>query len=286
MPRIHRLAPLYLAALACTSAHAQTGLSTEAGQTSVLNLTPPAAAPAQTHNRIEVGLGGASLSNGNKSWSDGWVRGNHHLQPGTNLNWELAGQRHYGQYGTVAALGLTQDLSPDWYASFGVAAGTADFQNRYRGDVAIYRKWGENRQWVTGLSFMRSASNDRIHRDSGLTASLAYYSPNAWVAEGGLVFNRSNPGSVDSTRGFVAFTLGREKQHYFTVRLDHGQEAYLPAGAVGPIGRDVQRFNSTELTLQWRQWVKPQWGYVLGAQGYRNPYYDRAGVNAGLFYDF
>lgn len=243
---------------------------------------PPADSP---HGRVEMGLGYAVLNGGNSNWSDQYVRGHVGLKPGTTLNWDLASQRHFGQRGTVGALSLTQDLSPLWYMSVGASSGSADFQNKYRGDLAIYRKWTDTQQWVSGLALMKSASRDGIHRDTGVTASLAYYSTQAWVAEGGVVYNRSSPGSVDGFRGFGAITLGTEKDHYLVARIDHGKEAYLPIGAIAS-GGDHVGFQSTELTLQWRQWVTREWGYTVGGQLYRNPYYRRVGVSAAVFFDF
>lgn len=257
-------------------------------------ITEPAAAPAAPaadfepgqRGRVDIGAGFSSLTGGNSNWNDEFVRGNVGLKPGTVLNWELSSQRHFDQRGTVGALSLTQTLSPWWYMSVGASSGSADFQNKYRGDIAIYRKWTESQQWVTGLALMKSASRDGIHRDTGITASVAYYSSNDWVGEGGVVYNKSNPGSVEGYRGFAALTMGREKQHYFTARIDHGKEGYLPTGAIANGAGDQVGFQSTELSLQWRQWLGKDWGYLVGGQFYRNPYYNRKGVSAAVFFDF
>lgn len=254
---------------------------------------PPAAdeAPAADfepgrRGRVDIGAGFSSLTGGNSNWNDEFVRGNVGLKPGTILNWELSSQRHFDQRGTVGALSLTQTLSPWWYMSVGGSSGSADFQNKYRGDIAIYRKWTESQQWVTGLALMKSASRDGIHRDTGITASVAYYSANDWVGEGGVVYNKSNPGSVEGYRGFAALTMGREKQHYFTARIDHGKEGYLPTGAIASGAGNQVGFQSTELSLQWRQWLGKDWGYLVGGEFYRNPYYNRKGVSAAVFFDF
>lgn len=231
-------------------------------------------------------MGFASLTGGNSNWNDQFVRGHVGLKPGTTLNWDLSSQRHFDERGTVGALSLTHTLSPWWYMSVGASSGSASFQNKYRGDVAIYRKWTDTQQWVTGLALMKSASRDGIHRDTGVTASVAYYSTDAWVGEGGVVYNKSNPGAVDGYRGFAALTMGTEKQHYFTARIDHGKEGYLPTGAIASGSGSHVGFQSTELSLQWRQWLGQDWGYLVGGQFYRNPYYNRKGLSAALFFDF
>ena len=265
--------------------------TTAASAAAPVTAAEPAAAPAADfepgqRGRVDIGAGFSSLTGGNSTWNDEFVRGHVGLKPGTTLNWELSSQRHFDQRGTVGALSLTQTLSPWWYMSVGASSGSADFQNKYRGDIAIYRKWTESQQWVTGLALMKSASRDSIHRDTGITASVAYYSANDWVGEGGVVYNKSNPGSVEGYRGFAALTMGREKQHYFTARIDHGKEGYLPSGAIANGAGDQVGFQSTELSLQWRQWLGKDWGYLVGGQFYRNPYYNRKGLSAAVFFDF
>lgn len=285
MPKLRSSTLLLLAAaLPVPALHAQTAAAPAAPAASAA--APTAKDEAATDSRVEAVFSGAHLTDGNRAWRDAHVRGHNTLRPGTVLNWELASQGHYGQRGTLGAVSLTQDLSPLWYVSGGLSAGSAEFQNRYRVDAGVHRKWGPTQQWVTGLALMRSASRDRVHKDWGLTGSVSYYSTDKWVAEGGLVLNHSNPGAVNSHRVFGAFTLGEEKKNYLVLRLDHGQEAYLPAGAIAQ-GRDANvRFNSTEASVQWRQWLNPRLGYLVGLQAYRNPYYNRVGASAGLFYDF
>ncbi|QMV71677.1 YaiO family outer membrane beta-barrel protein [Comamonas piscis] len=292
IPTTLALSAAALLAPALALAQAQAADATP-GSTMAAPAAPPAAdeAPAADfepgrRGRVDIGAGFSSLTGGNSNWNDEFVRGNVGLKPGTILNWELSSQRHFDQRGTVGALSLTQTLSPWWYMSVGGSSGSADFQNKYRGDIAIYRKWTESQQWVTGLALMKSASRDGIHRDTGITASVAYYSANDWVGEGGVVYNKSNPGSVEGYRGFAALTMGREKQHYFTARIDHGKEGYLPTGAIASGAGNQVGFQSTELSLQWRQWLGKDWGYLVGGEFYRNPYYNRKGVSAAVFFDF
>ncbi len=279
--------PLLCAAtlLVAQAAIAQTPQNTT---TETESATPASAAPdfePGKRGRVDIGMGFSSLTGGNSNWNDQYIRGNVGLKPGTMLSWELASQRHFDNRGTVGALSLTHTLSPVWYMTAGASTGSADFHNKYRGDLGIYRKWTDTQQWVTGLAMMKSASRDGVHRDTGITASAAYYSTNQWVAEGGIVYNRSNPGAVEGFRGYGAFTLGTEKKYYLTTRIDHGKEGYLPAGAIATNGDHVG-FQSTELSVRWRQWIDKDWGYVLGAQFYRNPYYNRKGVDAAVFFDF
>lgn len=240
---------------------------------------------AFTRGQVEVGLSGANLSGGNRSWTDAYARGFYRLAEPTTLYWSAANERHFGESGVTGGLTLVHDFSPAWYGLAGISGGSATFQNKRRLDLGLYYKWPQSRRWITGVGLMSAASGDGVHRDLGLRASVIHYAEQGWVGEGGLIFNRSSPGSVWATRGYGALTWGAPKQHYLSVRLEHGREAYLPVGLVPAYPGNVA-FNSTELTLQWRQWINQRWGYVVGAQGYRNPYYSRVGISAGIFMDF
>ena len=280
------LGALLLSLATLAPASAQTLPASDASASPPVAVSGGAAAFAPgERGQVEVGVGGADLSDGQPGWSDAYLRGHVGLRPGSTLHWSLSRQRHFGESGTLGGLTLVHELSPDWYALAGVAGGSASFQNRLRLDAGLYRKWGAERRWVTGLGLMHARSGDHEHRDHALRAVAIYYAPEGWVGEGGVSFNRSSPGAVWSTRFFGAATFGQVKQRQLTLRLEHGQEGYLPLAAGLPLAADV-RFRSTEATLEWRQWIDRRWGFVAGAQFYRNPYYRRAGLQLGLFWDF
>lgn len=246
----------------------------------------PAAPPPPTTGRIEAGVGAAHLNGADGDWRDVYVRGYVRPAPGTTINAELASQGHFNQRGTLGAISILQDLSADWFVMAGVSSGSAEFQYRLRGDVGIYRKWGATRQWVTGLTLMRGLGGDHVHRDTMPSLTVAYYSTDGWVAEGGAMFNRSQPGSVRAARAYGALTVGQQGHHLWMTRIDHGREAYLPAGATVGGAPSSVAFTSTEVGTVWRQWLRRDFGYTVGLQYYRNPYYKRAGVTVGVFFDF
>ncbi|WP_312759057.1 YaiO family outer membrane beta-barrel protein [Pulveribacter sp.] len=268
-----------------TLAHAAEGEDVPLSPAPAASAAPDSPDSEPTSGSIEVGVAGAHLSDGLQHWTDGYALGSFRPAAGTVLYWSLASQRHFGETGTVGALSMVHDFTPDWYGMVGVSGASASFQNRYRLDAGAYRKWGEERRWVTGIALMHSASGDHIHHDNALRATLLYYAPADWIGEAGLSVNRSSPGAVTSTRGFVAATLGQVGKRTVGLRLEHGQEGYLPVAAGMDLPLNV-RFRSSEATLQWRQWVTRRWGYVVGAQLYRNPYYHRAGLQFGIFMDF
>lgn len=263
--------------------------STPAVQEAQTALAPvPAAAasaPAASQGRVEAGFGAAHLSGASGDWRDAYVRGMFRAAPGTTINAELASQGHFNERGTLGAVSVLQDLSPDWFVMGGVGAGTADFQYRVRADVGVFRKWGNERRWVSGVSLMRGLSGDDVHRDWLLTLTTAYHAPAGWVGEGGLLLNHSQPGSVNAVRGFGAATLGDEGKHLWSLRLEHGREAYLPAGVNAASGSNVS-FTSSEVSTQLRQWLGKNYGLSASLQYYRNPYYKRMGGTVGMFFDF
>lgn len=244
--------------------------------------TPVSPAP---RGQIEAGVGIAHLKGASGDWRDGYVRGMYRLAPETTLNAELASQGHFNQRGTLGALSVLQDVSPRWFVMGGISGGTADFQYRMRIDVGAFRKWGDERRWVTGVSLMRGLSGDHVHRDVMLRLTTAYYAQAGWIAEGGLALNHSQPGAVNAARGFGVLTLGTRGQDLWSLRVDHGREAYLPAGAGVVPGGSVS-FSSTEVSPQWRHWLGKNHGFIASLQYYRNPYYRRTGASVGLFFDF
>lgn len=245
----------------------------------------PSPETAGSRGQIEAGVGIAHLKGASGDWRDGYVRAMYRVAPETTVNAELASQGHFHQRGTLGALSVLQDLSPRWFVMGGISGGTADFQYRMRVDLGGYRKWGDERRWVTGVSLMKGLSGDHVHRDVMLRLTAAYYAPAGWIAEGGLALNHSQPGAVNAARGFGVFTWGTRGQDLWSLRVDHGREAYLPAGAGIPAGGSVS-FSSTEVIPQWRHWLGKDHGFVASLQYYRNPYYRRTGASVGLFFDF
>lgn len=260
--------------------------ATEAGASlgSASSSTNTTSADAATRHTIEAGGSTADLSDNSPNWRDGYFKGTHHFDGQGVLQWQIDSQKHYGERGTSGAVSYTRDINPDWYFSVGVSGGSASFMPKARADVGLYYKWLASRQLVTGITGMWSKSGDNIHSDRavGLNASY-YFSDLPLVLQGGITINQSNPGAVNTRRGFAAVTYGRDKAYYLTLRHETGREGYLPAGAHAGAAVD---FSSRATSASWRHWITPRFGYVVGGEHYSNPYYKRNAVNAGVFYSF
>jgi YaiO family outer membrane protein len=93
--------------------------------------------------------------------------------------------------------------------------------------------------------------------------------------------NLSKPGSVKTARGYVAVTYGAARERYLSANLSFGKEGYQLTGA-----SVATNFASQSVTLSWKEWIGQDWGAEVKVVQYRNPNYQRTGVDAGAFVDF
>jgi YaiO family outer membrane protein len=121
-----------------------------------------------------------------------------------------------------------------------------------------------------------------VHRDHTFYTGSTYYFEKPWIVEEGIYFNLSHPGAVFAPAGFVAVTQGHNKQQYVTVRAGFGEEAYQ---LIGPTAT-LSQFNSETLTITWRKWMGPDWGFNFVGDYYHSPFYLRGGSTFGFFKEF
>jgi YaiO family outer membrane protein len=233
---------------------------------------------------VQLGIGRANLSGNYAPWRDAFARG--YVKLGDEqgvVNWEVSKQKHFGESGQALSLSLTRDLSSSMYGSVGFGVGSgAGFLPKDRVDIALYKKWLERKQWVTGLQFTASRSGDDRYRDRAWQLSSSYYFVVPLVAQMGITHNTSKPGDVGTHRAYLAATYGENKKYYLTARFDTGHEGYLPQGA-NVVATD---FKSDVASLTWRQWWSSQLGYELQFERYVNPFYARNAMAVSWFYDF
>jgi YaiO family outer membrane protein len=155
------------------------------------------------------------------------------------------------------------------------------FWPRFRSDGFINKKWLARKQWITtaGVSYVMAKD---VHRDHTLYVGSTYYFQKPWIVEEGIYFNISHPGAVFAPAGFVAVTQGHNKQQYITVRAGFGEEGYQ---LVGPTAT-LSQFNSGTLTITWRKWMGPNWGFDFVGDYYHSPFYMRGGSTFGFFKEF
>ena len=249
---------------------------------------PPAAVPAPSEaqtkpltNYVETGADYMTLTNGFGSWNGGYSRGVY--EQGKNL-WdaEISGQHEFGDAGVYFAAGDTYNFNSNWYGALTVGSSAGGFfWPRFRSDGFLHKKWLPRKQWITtaGLSYVMAKD---VHRDHTFYLGSTYYFDKPWIVEEGIYFNLSHPGAVFAPAGFVAVTQGHNKQQYITVRVGFGEEAYQ---LIGPTAT-LSQFNSETLTLTWRKWMGPNWGFNFVGDYYHSPFYLRGGSTFGFFKEF
>jgi YaiO family outer membrane protein len=252
------------AALCCTAALAQTQPEAPPPRTLEMSLS---------QGRLTAGLPDARAANVRGTWvfADGQVAG-----------FEALEETKFDARGGVLAGNYTRTFGPDWYATATLALGHGGPNwAQQRVDLDVATKWGAARAVVIHLA-VNGASYDNHRSDHGVRASVVAYLPGAVVLEGGILLNVSNPGAVNSHMPYASLTWGRAGVQYLSLRVSSGTEAYQALGA----SQQLVDFHSDSVALNWRRWVAPRWGFVLSAEQYRNPTYQRRTAGAGLLVQF
>jgi YaiO family outer membrane protein len=247
-----------------------------------------AASPASTGDFIpsgyvEAGGNYHAVSNNFGNWSGQYLKGEVQTDPRNRWNAEMLNQRQFGSSGVYGAIGNTHIFDEDWFSSvtFGSGGSTAVFLPRYRIDAFLNRKWLERRQLITTFGLgANEFPND--YKDKNIFLGATYYFDAPWTIQGGVRYNVSSPGSVDSLSQFIAVSQGRTKDRIITLRYGYGKEAYQ---IVGP-GNVLSEFYSHQGTLELRQWINERWGFNVRGDRYDNPNYNRTGVSLGVFREF
>lgn len=227
---------------------------------------------------LEVRVSAAHLTAGQSDWSEQALlatkpMGAHLLQA------EVSHKRRFGESGWYAGVLDTYTIDRDWYAAIGVAAGEhAFFLPRLRLDAVLHRKLGADRRLVLlgGPGYARWPDG---HVDHMWTVGALYYLPSSWVAQAGVRFNESDPGSVHTRQYLGAVTYGAGGRDEVTLRGAVGHEGYQP---IAP-GLSLVDFPNREAALLWRHRLGARNGVSLSLDHYRNPFYERTGAFVGWF---
>ncbi len=244
--------------------------------------TPGPAAPFKQSGYVEAGGDFSAVTHDYGNWYGEYVKGEIQTDPNNRWNAELLNLTAFRQTGVYGAIGNTHDFNEDWFSNINIGGSEGGlYLPRYRVDAFLNRKWLEDRQLITTIGFGDYKAMD-VHNDQSIFFGATYYFPELWVVQGGIRFNNSHPGGVNSNSQFVAVTEGEQKKHLVTLRYGWGEEAYQ---IIGP-GQALSDFNSQTISLEWRQWLNDDWGFDARGEQYHNPNYDRTGINLGIFKDF
>ena len=230
-------------------------------------------------NYVEIGINDNWLSEGLDNWYGVALRGS--WQQNANNIWEgeILHENEYNTWGTYFVAGVTHIFNEDWYGSMYIGAGDgAFFFPKFRIDAFINRKLLADKNLVATLGVGYEEAQ-QVNSDERIYLGASYYFEIPLEVEGGVWFNKSEPGPVRSNRYRVAATYGRPFERYLIAEFDWGREAYQF------ISEDVALvdFNSQMLTLTWREWMARNWGFALRGQLYWSDEYNRQGIEINVF---
>lgn len=245
------------------------------------SIVVPSLASAAPIRSIELDVGGEELTNGYGNWTNETLFGTYQVDQQV-LQVELSAKEEFRSSGTYLGLADTITIDQDWFTRLSIGTGDGAFYlPRVRGDAFLSRKWLDQRNLITSIGVGYYEAPDG-HIDRSLSFGSTYYFSTPWILEGGLRFNRSDPGSISTHQQFLAVTYGHEKQDVLTLRYGWGGEGYQEiAGNVSLVN-----FQSHEASIAWRHWLNANLGLLAKVDNYSNPYYQRKGANVGLFYQF
>ncbi|MFZ6773872.1 YaiO family outer membrane beta-barrel protein [Undibacterium sp. SXout7W] len=230
---------------------------------------------------LELSIGKQYLTNDYAAWKDISLSGVYGVGRQV-FQVELSSKKEFNQTGHFLGVADTITVNDDWFARVSVGAGNGSFYLPHvRSDLFLYKKWFDKRNFVSSLGIGYYSSPDG-HIDRNINLGATYYFEKPWILQGGIRFNRSNPGQVETHQQFIAVTYGRDKQNLLTVRGGWGGEAYQQISSA----QSIVNFQSREVSVLWHHWLNADTGYLLSVERYSNPLYERVGAHVGFFYQF
>ncbi|HEY6249456.1 MAG TPA: YaiO family outer membrane beta-barrel protein [Candidatus Angelobacter sp.] len=237
---------------------------------------------------LELGGSYFNVTGSSPRWDDAYA--NALISGGRNaVSGQLSRQNRYGDTGWYYGFGWTRVWSENWYSEldFGTSTVQGFFLPKVRTDALINRKLLPRKQLVLQLG----AGYDLSKRVNGTPVANSdyrgqvgaiYYFERPWIVQGGAIFTHASPGNILAPAGYVAVTRGHVKEHYLTARANFGREGYEIFSA----GQTIFNFPFQDYSVNWRQWMAPNWGFSATAEYESKPIYHRLGGTIGLFLDF
>ena len=254
------------------------GGGTGVGMTPAPNLSPAPLPPEKSAVEAMVGYG--AISNGYGDAQSYSLRGMQVMSFGV-LEAEAVNQSRFGYTGNYGGLRLTKDISEDYYTILGAGAGSSLLFPSWRTDATLYRKFGNQHQYVAGLGAYYADGNAEGRSDAGAILSGIYYGKDL-IVEGGLRLNQANPGSVMGPSQYLALTFGNDDRRAVILRLERARETYQ----VLTTGVEKVDFVSHSAGVQWRERITRDGMLIAGVNYYHNPNYDRTSFELGWRWSF
>lgn len=184
---------------------------------------------------------------------------------------------------SLVSLGAYKDWTENIYTYTALSHGTySTYLPKLRFDGETYLKLGERKNFVPafGLSYIKYYT---VHKDLTVSLGLTYYA-DGWNITYKQFFNKSDPGSVDSSSSLISVGIGKEKASWTYLDISYGKQAYLATYLATP---EEVRQKSLRVGLKHRRWFSQNWGIILEADYLKlEKGYEKYGLGFGVFSEF
>ncbi len=232
---------------------------------------------------VEGGALYANLTSNYGIWSNQYLRGLVRIDNKNNLGFLATHNYEFREHGDYAVIDETHMFNDEWTTRLSMGISNKSFfVPKYYIGGTVFKKPQENKAWIPYFG-IHAYWWRPVYATQSINPGVIYYFQKPWIVELGAYINRSAPGNIYSASVYAVATEGREKEHYITLRVGIGKEAYLPLGAGVPA---AVGYFSAVVTATWRQWWGRDWGTNIVGENYNNPFYKRYGASVGIFKDF
>ncbi len=247
--------------------------TTAASETSGNNQTPPSG---------EIDVNGGYSFDGHQDFSGPSVHGS--FSPRNSFNrWNagVARTQQFGISGQIFEGGIDRDLTNTWGGGLSISGSNALFLPQLAADVSANKRWLAKKKFATSFSGGYVRWQD-VHRDYHWGLGASYHFQRPWGVEAGVNIDLSTPTNQCTETQYVAVSHGRVKNLSVGLRGDFGRVAYQITGP----NTSISNFESYGISLQVRQWVGSNWGFVVSGSYSYNSVYQSEGVSLGFFKGF
>jgi YaiO family outer membrane protein len=238
---------------------------------------------SETSSSGLIEISGGYSYDGIRNWTGPSVRVEYGPQDSNlGMNMQVARVMEFGDVGTVFKGGVTYDFSDSCYATGQLGSSSGGFFL-----PSLTSRFSLHQGWLSGQRLVAAVGMGYERWKDGSTdyfwpIGATYRLSRSWSAQAEISFELGKPNDTLAHMQYLAITQGREKKHEVTLAGQFGTEAFQ---VIGP-QTTISNFHSYEITLKWRQWVRPNWGFSLEGLYYSNPEYQRKGIVLGLFREF
>jgi YaiO family outer membrane protein len=190
----------------------------------------------------------------------------------------VARVQQFGLSGQIYEAGIDRDLTNTWGSGLSISGSNALFLPQLAIDLSASKRWFGKKNFYTNFSGGYLRWQD-THRDYHWGLGASYHFQRPWGVEAGVNIDLSTPTNQYTETQYVAVSHDRPKKLSVGLRGDFGRIAYQ---IIGPT-TSISDFESYGISLQVRQWVGSNWGFVVSGSYSYNSVYQSEGITLGFF---